>query len=65
MGLIDSPHQYLQPLIHVKFIAYVERKYILNPFQWSHPNLNLPGDESSTPKLPWVMKVRLDGHLAK
>ena len=26
--------------------------------------MNLSGDESYTPKLPWVMKVRSDGHLA-
>ena len=26
--------------------------------------MNLPGDESYTPKLPWVMKVRLNGNLA-
>ena len=35
----------------------------LNPFQWSQANLNLPEDASYTPKLPWVMKVRSDGHL--
>ena len=64
MGLTDSPYQYLQLLIHVKFIAYGEIKDALNPFQWSHAKLNLPGDESYTPKLPWVMKVKSDGHLA-
>ena len=64
MGLTDSPYRYLQVLIHVKFIAYGERKYPLNPFQWIHAKLNLPGDESYTPKLIWVIKVRSDGHLA-
>ena len=44
MGLIDSPYRSLQLLMHVKFIAYGERKYSLNPFQWSHAKLNLPGD---------------------
>ena len=64
MGLIDSPYQYLQLLVHVNFIAYGERKDPLNSFQWSHAKLNLPGDKSYAPKLPWVMKVRSDGHLA-
>ena len=64
MGLIDSPYQSLQLLVHVNFIAYGERKDPLNSFQWSHAKLNLPGDKSYTPKLPWVMKVRSDGHLA-
>ena len=52
IGLIDSPYQYLQLLIHVKFGAYEESNYPLNPFQWSHANLNLPGDEYYSPKLP-------------
>ena len=64
MGLIDSPYQSLQLLIHFKFIAYGERKDPLNPFQWIHAKLNLPGDKSYTSKLTWVMKVRLDCHLS-
>ena len=44
MGLIDFPCRSLQLLIHVKFIDYGERKDALNPFQWSHYNMNLPGD---------------------
>ena len=64
MGLTESPYQSLQLLIHVKFIAYGERNDPLNPFQWSHTKMNLPGDKSYKPKLLWVTKVRLDGHLA-
>ena len=64
MGLTDSPYRHLQLLVHVKFKDYEERKDPLNPFQWSHANMNIPGDESYTPKLPWVMKLRSDGHLA-
>ena len=44
MVLTESPYQYLQLMIHVKFIAYGERKDPLNPFQWSHAKLNMPGD---------------------
>ena len=64
MGLTDSHYRYLQLLIHVKFIAYGDRKDPLNPFQWSHFKLILPGDKSYTPKLPWVIKLRSDGRLA-
>ena len=46
------------------FIAYEERKDPLKPFQLSHADLNIPGDKSYTPKLPWVVKVRSYGHLA-
>ena len=63
MDLTDSPYKYFQLLIHFKFIAYRDRKDALNPFQCSHANLNLQGDEQYTPQLPWVMKVRLYGHL--
>ena len=31
MGLTDSPYQSLQLMIHVKFIAYGDRKDALNP----------------------------------
>ena len=64
LGLKDSPYQYLQLLIHVRFIAYRYRKDALKTFQWSQVKLNLTGDESYKLKLPWLMKVRLDGHLS-
>ena len=63
-GLTDSPYRSLQITIHVKLIDYGDRKDQLNPFQWSHAKMNLPGDEYYTPKIPWAMKVRSDGHLA-
>ena len=64
MGLTDSPYRSLQLLIHFKWIAYVEMNDPLNPFQWRHAKLNLPGDKSYTPKLPWVKKLRSYGHIA-
>ena len=64
MFLTDSPYQSLQLLIHVKFIAYRDRNDQLNPFQWSHDKMKLPGDESYTPKITCTMKVRLDGNLS-
>ena len=56
MGTIDLPYQYLKLLIHFKVIAYGDSKDPLNTFQWTHANLNLPGEDSYTPKLPWAIK---------
>ena len=64
MGITHSPYISLQLLIHVKFIAYGYSNDQVNPFQWIHFKMNLPGDESYTPKLPWAMKVISDGNLA-
>ena len=64
MGLTDSPYRSLQLLIKAKHIAYENHKGEANPFKWASVRLNLPGSESYDPKLPWVMKVRSDGHLA-
>ena len=65
MRLTDSHYQYLQLLINVKVISFVERNDTLNPFQWIHDKLNIPGDKSSTPKLPCVIKVRSEGAFRK
>ena len=64
MGLRDSPYRSLQLMIKAKYFAYGDRHYHTNPFQWDAVLLNLPGDEGYDPSLPWVMKVRKDGHLA-
>ena len=64
MGLRDSPYRSLQLMIKAKYYAYGDRHDRTNPFQWDAVLLNLPGDEGYDPSLPWVMKVRKDGHLA-
>ena len=64
MGLKDSPYRSLQLMIKAKFIAYGDREDESNPFKWHVVVLNLPGDKDYDPSLPWVMKVRRDGHLA-
>ena len=51
-------------MIHENFMSCEDRKDVLNPFQWSHSKLNITGDESYTPKIPWVIKVRSGGHLS-
>ena len=35
-----------------------------NPFHWEKVTYNLPGTKDYRAGLPWVMKVRLDSHLA-
>ena len=64
MGLTDSPYRSLQMLIKLKFVAYGDRRLLTNPFAWEEVQLNLPGSHGYNPSLPWVMKVRSDGHLA-
>ncbi|KAL7468881.1 hypothetical protein ACHAXS_009127 [Conticribra weissflogii] len=64
MGLTDSPYRSLQMMLKAKHVAYGNRRCIKNPFRWELVILNLPGSESYNPTLPWVMKVRADGHLA-
>lgn len=64
MGMKDSPYRSLQMMIMAKFVAYGDRRDRNNPFQWESVVLNLPGDPDYDPSLPWVMKVRIDGHLA-
>eukprot|EP00986_Skeletonema_menzelii_P007431 scaffold2926_cov176-Skeletonema_menzelii.AAC.1 len=54
----------LDMMIMAKFIAYGDRTDESNPFRWESVVLNLPGDPDYDPTLPWVMKVRKDGHLA-
>ena len=64
MGLTDSPYRSLQLIIKAKHVAYDNHLKTSNPFGWSKVVLNLPGSNQYDPSLPWVMKVRHDGHLA-
>lgn len=63
MGMRDSPYQSIQMMIIAKFIAYGDHKDRRNPFHWEEIILNLPGLWNYDPTLPWVFKVRYDGHL--
>ena len=64
MGLRDSPYRSIQHMLRIKFIAYGDPKDPSNPFQWDRVEYNLPGTRGYDPSKPWVMKVRVDGHLA-
>ena len=42
---------------------YGNRKDLSNPFHWDKVVWNLPGATGYRADLPWVMKIRRDGHL--
>ena len=64
MGMTDSPYRSIQLMLIAKYEAYGNRHDQTNPFHWERIILNLPGTWSYEPNLPWVFKVRFDGHLA-
>jgi hypothetical protein len=64
MGLRDSPYCSLQWQVCLKFEVYGDRKVLSNPFHWDRVKFNLPGSKGYRSDLPWVMKIRADGHLA-
>ena len=63
MGLMDSPYRSIQMLIRLKIEGYGDRWDRSNPFHWERVIYNLAGTKDYRPGLPWVMKVRFDGHL--
>ena len=64
MGLRDSPYRSLQWQVRIKLMAYGDQRNLENPFHWDHVQLNLPGSPGYRADLPWVMKIRADGHIA-
>jgi hypothetical protein len=64
MGLRDSPHRSLQWQVRLKLEVYGNRQDLTNPFHWDHIKFNLPGSWGYRSDLPWVMKIRVDRHLA-
>ena len=64
MGLKSSPYLCVQGMLHVTEMIFGERRDDGNAFQWDHVRLNLPGSQHYDPSLPWVSKVRKDGHIA-
>jgi hypothetical protein len=64
MGLHSLPYQSLQWQVRLKFEVYGDRKDTSNPFHWDKVKFNLPGSRSYHSDLPWIMKIREEGHLA-
>ena len=58
MGLKWSPYQAVYFLHHAEEVIRGDRKEPKNVFRWDRVRLNLPGQESYDPALPWVSKVR-------
>ena len=63
MGLHNLPYRSLQWQVRLKFEVYGNRKDLNNPFHWDKVVWNLPGSTGYQADLPWVMKIRQDGHL--
>jgi hypothetical protein len=61
MGLTCSPYQSVQTGTRGKQVILGDRTQASNPFHWETIVLNLPGDRSYDPRLPWIYKCRKDG----
>jgi hypothetical protein len=64
MGLRDLPYRSLQWQVRLKYKVYGDRWDLANPFHWDKVVFNLPGSKGYRLNLPWVMKIRANGHLA-
>ena len=64
MGLRDSPYRSLQWQVRLNYEVYGDRKDQTNPYHWARVEFNLPGSKGYRSDLPWIMKLREDGHLA-
>jgi hypothetical protein len=64
MGLRDLPYRSLQWQVYLKFEVYGDRKETSDLFHWDIVEFNLPDSRGYQSDLPWVMKIREDGHLA-
>jgi hypothetical protein len=58
MGLRSSPYQAVQAMTFAEEVILGDHLDETNPFRWSRVRLNLPGQASYDPSLPWVSKVR-------
>jgi hypothetical protein len=64
MGLRDFPYRSIQWQIRLKLEVYGDRRVLSTPFHWDRVEFNLPGSKGYRSDLPWVMKIRCNGHLA-
>ena len=63
-GQTDSPGRSIQMGVKGKQLALGDRIDPMNPYQWDHVEMNLPGNPSYNPTRPWVSKRRKDGCIA-
>jgi hypothetical protein len=64
MGLKPSPYASVKGALRAKRIILGDRREETNPFHWERVETNEPGDENYNPMMPWIQKIRSDGHLA-
>mmetsp|Transcript_13380 Transcript_13380/g.19135 ORF Transcript_13380/g.19135 Transcript_13380/m.19135 type:complete len:216 (-) Transcript_13380:2741-3388(-) len=64
MGLKPSPYASVQAAMRAKLEFVGDKDEVTNPFQWDHWLFNLPGHKDYNLTLPWMYKVRRDGHVA-
>jgi hypothetical protein len=64
MGLVASPYICTKEAALADEVARGNPSDPSNPFQWTAVVLNLPGSPDYSPRLPWVFRVRADGHMA-
>lgn len=64
MGLTGSPYQAVQTATRAKRMMLGDKDQEDNPFRWDSIELNMPGDASYDPRLPWIFKKRKDGLIA-
>ncbi len=64
MGLMTSPYICTKMLALADEMVKGDPSDLRNPFQWAVVQLNLPGDPTYSPQLPWVYRTREDGSFA-
>ena len=64
MGWVAAPYITTQSLSLAKEVIWGDFHQQNNPYDWSHVELNLPGDHDYTPALPWVRRVTSAGDIA-
>ena len=57
MELVLYPYAAIQDLLWVSEVVRVDSRDPDNPFRWDNIRLNLPGDPSYSPKIPWMSKL--------
>ena len=64
MGMAGSPYQAIQTATRGKRLMLGDHQDPTNPFRWDKVVLNMPGQHSYDPRLPWIYKKRKDGRIA-
>ena len=58
MGLVLSPHAFIQGMLWASEVLRGDRSHHDNPFRWDTIRLNLLGDPSYSPKIPGISTVQ-------